>query len=592
MFDFRGLQPFHDFPEGPDWWDTEHYKLIETQLSKMKMNFLGLHTYPYSGTNAGHATGHNEPTVFVGTAADLEADGSVKTASAYPTSYANTMRGEWGYAPLATSNYSWGTAALFESDCWASAPTTVDVCPYPTTQEGSAALFERTSTMLSDAFTHAKTVGVQTCVGTETPLSKPERPGPKCTVKGESRCYKDTPDRILPHVVTIDSALNSMEWCAGQCAMANYSVAAVEYGKACLCGHAFPTIAELPPDKCGAMPCSGKPTEHCGASYILSAYEFICEGGTPAAPSTQEYYEGMFTRLQKKVPALDWYWVWTPEAWEWGKMNSKNPIFTDAIDDLTAAMAAHDKVMPDVKMATNGWVVGPLPDRSIFDKELPSAWDAITSIDLNTGHSPVDPSYLNVTKHKKWAIPWMEDDPDLSAPQLWVNRTLEHMEDAKKYGCNGLLGIHWRTHAVGPQIAAMGQKSWNADLQSSEFWLDWSRASFGEAAAADIAAVFESIDSFLMPLVVPTPSSTHMYTIIFPFPGDSDLNSVPLLDGVGIVGEWPGQDARHLRRDDTQEVRVRCGAGSRRVEGHWGGEHRSFLLLAGDVPLHACHRRY
>ena len=36
MFDFRGLQPFHDFPEGPDWWDTEHYKMILTQLSKVR----------------------------------------------------------------------------------------------------------------------------------------------------------------------------------------------------------------------------------------------------------------------------------------------------------------------------------------------------------------------------------------------------------------------------------------------------------------------------------------------------------------------------------------------------------------------------
>ena len=90
---------------------------------------MGLHTYPFSATDAGHSTGHNEPTVFVGTADDLEADGSVKVASAYPTSYANTMRGEWGYAPMATSNYSWGTAAIFESDCWAPPPTTVDVCP-------------------------------------------------------------------------------------------------------------------------------------------------------------------------------------------------------------------------------------------------------------------------------------------------------------------------------------------------------------------------------------------------------------------------------------------------------------------------------
>lgn len=41
-----------------------------------------------------------------------------------------------------------------------------------------------------------------------------------------------------------------------------------------------------------------------------------------------------------------------------------------------------------------------------------------------------------MTRHAKWAIPWMEDDPGLSAPELWVNRTLMHMEDSSKYGCD------------------------------------------------------------------------------------------------------------------------------------------------------------
>jgi hypothetical protein len=41
-----------------------------------------------------------------------------------------------------------------------------------------------------------------------------------------------------------------------------------------------------------------------------------------------------------------------------------------------------------------------------------------------------------VTRHAKWAIPWMEDDPGLTAPELWVNRTLMHMEDSSKYGCD------------------------------------------------------------------------------------------------------------------------------------------------------------
>jgi hypothetical protein len=261
----------------------------------MKMNFLGLHTYPYSAAGGGHATGSDEPTVFVGTLDDLEADGSVKTSAAYPTSYANTMRGEWGYAPMATSDYSWGTSALFESDCWAPEPTTVDVCPYPTTQEGSAEFFERTSTMLSEAFTHAKALGVQSCVGTETPLSKPEAVGPKCSVKGEAKCFKDSVQRILPHVVTINSPLNDHEWCASQCALANYTVAAVEYGAACLCGNSFPSGPPLAPAQCAAMPCAGNSSEACGGNYILSAYSFECDEHGPhgAPPTTQDYYEGM-----------------------------------------------------------------------------------------------------------------------------------------------------------------------------------------------------------------------------------------------------------------------------------------------------------
>ena len=93
----------------------------------------------------------------------------------------------------------------------------------------------------------------------------------------------------------------------------------------------------------------------------------------------------------------------------------------------------------------------------------------------------------------------MEDDPSMTAPQLWLNRTLEHMTDAKSYGIVGLLGIMWRTHAVSPTVSAMGQRSWDANLTSSQFWTAWSAASFGARAGPALATIFESIDSFNMP---------------------------------------------------------------------------------------------
>jgi hypothetical protein len=47
LFELRGLLPFHDFPEGPDWWTTDDWKFILGQATKMRMNFVGLHTYPF-----------------------------------------------------------------------------------------------------------------------------------------------------------------------------------------------------------------------------------------------------------------------------------------------------------------------------------------------------------------------------------------------------------------------------------------------------------------------------------------------------------------------------------------------------------------
>jgi hypothetical protein len=227
------------------------------------------------------------------------------------------MRGEWGYAPMSTSNYSWGSANLFESDCWAPPPTTVDVCPAPTTDAGAAKFFEATSTMLDAAFTHAKAIGVQSCVGTETPLSKPAPPLPpsaKCWPTSQPKCFQDNEARIMKHTVTISSKSNSYEWCAGECKAAGYTVAGVEYAVACFCDNAMPTAKALPASACAAK-CAANRTEHCGDSYTLNAFEFACAppppspGPPPGSPknyTTQDYYEGMFTRLQKKIPALDW----------------------------------------------------------------------------------------------------------------------------------------------------------------------------------------------------------------------------------------------------------------------------------------------
>jgi hypothetical protein len=354
LFETRGIQPFHDFPEGPDWWDVDDYKAIISQLPKLRMNFIGLHTYPEGHPNA-------EPTVWIGLAQDL-GDGT-KVKFSYPASWQNTLRGNWGYNAKKTSEFSFGTADLFDRDDFG-ADVMRGMCPQPSAPEACNELFDRSGAMLAEAFKHARRLGVKTCVGTETPLTIPKAVQERLKALG-----KDPRDKAV----------------------------------------------------------------------------------------VQELYEGIFKRLAQTGPP-DYYWFWTPEGWTWG--DAKPAQVQATLDDLAAAVAAAKKVQAPFTLATCGWVLGPQNDRSLFDKMLPKDMP-MSCINRQVGKDPVEPGFAEVEGRPKWAIPWMEDDPNLCSVQLWVGRMRKDAADALKYGCTGLLGIHWRTRVLGPNVSALAQAAWD-----------------------------------------------------------------------------------------------------------------------------------
>jgi hypothetical protein len=164
LFTPRGIQLFPDFPEGPDWWSEDDYKAVLSQLAKLRMNFIGIHSFPEGLPNA-------EPTVWTGLVEDVEPDG--KVTFSYPSSYQNTMRGNWGYAPRSTGEFAYGAGDLFDRDDYG-ADVMRGQCPEPKTPEGSNEVFNRTGEMLGKAFEFGRGLGVKTCVGPETPLTIPK----------------------------------------------------------------------------------------------------------------------------------------------------------------------------------------------------------------------------------------------------------------------------------------------------------------------------------------------------------------------------------------------------------------------------------
>jgi hypothetical protein len=354
MFAVRGIQPFHDFPEGPDWWRLDNYKAVLGQLPKLGLNFFGLHTYPEKGPNA-------EPTVWIGGRGEFDADGRVRAS--YPSSYQTTLRGNWGYEPKKTGDYSCGASLLFDRDDFGN-DVMEGFVPEPKPGPDSNEVFNRAASVFRDAFRFARGLGIKTCVGTETPLTVPEFVRKRLAEKGRS-------------------------------------------------------------------------------------------SGDPAV--VRDLYKGIFERIAAAYP-VDYYWLWTWEGWTWS--DAKPEEIRKVTSDLEQALKAWQDVRAPFRLATCGWVLGPPSNRTLFDQILPKDV-AMSCINREVGKAPVDPTFARIQGRSLWAIPWLEDDPSLTSPQLWAGRMRRDAADALRYGCDGLLGIHWRTRVLSPNVRALARAAWD-----------------------------------------------------------------------------------------------------------------------------------
>lgn len=553
LFNLRGIQPFHDFPEGPDWWNPEDYKAIIAQLPKLRMNFIGFHTYPENRPNA-------EPTVWIGLPEDVNPDGSA--GFAYSAIYYNTaLPVGWGFQARDTGAYACGAGALYDRNDYGS-EIMRGLTPRPDTPEEHLEVFRRAGALFKDAFTLARTLGVRTCMGTETPLVTPRlvyQRLPKNHLTGLvpeggriatfTTDFANTDDDPLYQAVRFDLAAYrcrvpngayevTLRFCepaytragarvfgvrienepvlsgldvfarAGANTALDYTcenvtvddgVLDVEFVKEV----EFPCIAAI-----AVTGEQGAWKVNCGGG----AYEdYAADAGSALVPveQRQELYRGIFTRIQRTHP-LDYYWLWTPETWTWQDVPRHEVERT--IGDLEAAYAALDETGASFRLATCGWVLGPQYDRAHLDNVLPKDV-AMSCINRQVGHDPVEPGFANVEGRPQWAIPWLEDDPAMTSIQLWAGRMRRDAQDALAYGCTGLMGIHWRTRILAPNVAALAKAAWDQSgwpepeaaepgepprhLPAQDFYTDWAAHEFGLEAGVEAAAILARIDGDL-----------------------------------------------------------------------------------------------
>jgi len=184
--------------------------------------------------------------------------------------------------------------------------------------------------------------------------------------------------------------------------------------------------------------------------------------------------------------------------------------------DLGLIEAAADAVKVPFAFATSGWRLGTRDDESWMDLRTPKAW-AASAINTGLGRDPVEKYFGAMTGRPKWVIGWAEDDGTAGAHcctcwdlQLWAERMFLNSDEAFRYGCDGMMAIHWRTAAIEPNIAALVQAGWDFQrpgkarttgvpsggraFDMDSFWAEWGRSRFGGDAGTEAGRILQRLD--------------------------------------------------------------------------------------------------
>ena len=395
-FELRGNLPFHNFLAGPDFWNTADYKSFLTQQAKMGLNFFGLHHYPQRGEPS--SIEGPEPHVWIGHKNDVNADGTIKEGGAYTTYWASTFRtaeNSWSGPPVKTSDFSDGADTLFAYDEMASDAIGLKE---PTTQSEKAAVLNNVGFLLHDAFTHAKSLGIKTALGSESPL---------VFEPGNSQ-LNDEGDPA--HIITQD-------W-----------------------------IRTCPPYVRDRM------RDTYGFTIPVSR-------GADNEAFAKSLYEGIFTRIMRTHP-LDYFWVWTYEMWSYGGHAPSPDQIGSVADDYKYAQQVITEMNTPFELATFGWKVGSSGgdgEELEFHDDLPIEVPFGTLWDEAQGMWAVLP-----TGRQGWSSCWYEEDWGLIQPQLRsmaIHNEVAH--GIRHGGVQALIAKHWRIQSVAQASAAHAQLSWN-----------------------------------------------------------------------------------------------------------------------------------
>ncbi len=209
----------------------------------------------------------------------------------------------------------------------------------------------------------------------------------------------------------------------------------------------------------------------------------------PESVAAMDILEARLANLLEAYPMVDYVWLWEDEGMSWASQKANVPLSVTPFKQAYDFLKRH---APEKRLVISGWggVVRHFPQ---FHKALPE--DIVfSSLSDNLGWDPVSEEYGKLEGRERWPIPWLEDDPAIWLPQFHVARFVRDMDLAEQYGCQGLMGIHWRHRIMDIDTGFQSGNSWDKGLTATSFFQHFASAQARAPRASALAKILEDTD--------------------------------------------------------------------------------------------------
>ena len=231
--------------------------------------------------------------------------------------------------------------------------------------------------------------------------------------------------------------------------------------------------------------------------------------------TAKKLLEGRLGQMLEAYPELDHIWLWEDENMNWESRKNGLPLST------TPFLQAHDflrRHAPNKRLVLSGWG-GVARHFEYFHQKLPG--DVVFScLSDSLGWDPIHEVFGKMDGRQKWPIPWLEDDPGMWLPQFHAHRFQRDLTLAEKYGCDGMIGIHWRHRIVDPTATYMARRSWDKALTPEAHYQHYARTQAAAPRAAVLAATLNAADRDRTLLSTGTHEIKDGHVVTHEFSGD------------------------------------------------------------------------